>query len=257
MKTSAKKTILKNAAKNVMAGKYFASITAFLFYGMMVLCLNRFSINLNRVFCLSLMNALNLNAESLLILCLSYVIPFLFSVITNVFQLGFCLFFLNFATGKTAYVSDLLYGFFHHLGKSLKLSLATTLVSFFCMLPSEPILEMLLGTAKLSVSRVLLLVLAQLVFLLILLPLGLALSQVFYLALDYPDLTAGEILRLSLKVMKGKKRQLFIIQLSFLPLYLLGVLSFGIGLFWIVPYQKMTLTLYYLDLMKPSDPEIA
>ena len=101
------------------------------------------------------------------------------------------------------------------------------------------------------------LVLAQLVFLLIFLPLGLALSQVFYLALDYPDLTAGEILRLSLKVMKGKKRQLFIIQLSFLPLYLLGVLSFGIGLFWIVPYQKMTLTLYYLDLMKPSDPEIA
>ena len=182
MKNSAKKTILKNTAKNILAGKYFASITAFLFYGMMVLCLNRFSLNLNRVFCLSLMDTLNLNAESLLILSLSYVIPFLFSVVTNVFQLGFCLFFLNFATGKNAYVSDLLYGFFHHLGKSLKLSFATTLVSFLCTLPTEQILELLPGTAKLSVNEVLMLVLAQVVFLLVFLPLGLALSQIFYVS---------------------------------------------------------------------------
>ena len=55
------------------------------------------------------------------------------------------------------------------------------------------------------------------------------------------------------KIMNGRKKQLFFIQLSFLPLWLVGLLSFGVAMFWIIPYQRMTYTLYYLDIMKPQD----
>ena len=50
--------------------------------------------------------------------------------------------------------------------------------------------------------------------------------------------------------MKGHKWELFFLQMSFLPLGFLCLLSFGIGNLWLVPYMNMTQTLYFLDLMQ-------
>ena len=50
--------------------------------------------------------------------------------------------------------------------------------------------------------------------------------------------------------MKGHKWELFCLQMSFLPLGFLCLLSFGIGNLWLVPYLNMTQTLYFLDLMQ-------
>ena len=72
--------------------------------------------------------------------------------------------------------------------------------------------------------------------------------------LDYPDLSASDIVKRSVKIMKGKKLQLFYLQLSFLPLYLVAILSFGVGLLWVLPYRNTAFTLFYLDVMKPTDP---
>jgi uncharacterized membrane protein len=71
--------------------------------------------------------------------------------------------------------------------------------------------------------------------------------------LDYPDLSVSEILKMSVKIMNGKKRDLFYVRLSFLPLFLLVLITFGLGLFWFLPYYQVTMALYYLDLMKPKD----
>ena len=46
------------------------------------------------------------------------------------------------------------------------------------------------------------------------------------------------------------KWELFCLQMSFLPLGFLCLLSFGIGTLWLVPYMNMTQTLYFLDLMQ-------
>ncbi len=56
-------------------------------------------------------------------------------------------------------------------------------------------------------------------------------------------------------MMKGHKRRLFRLELSFLPLMLLCVLSFGIGFLWLNPYMQMTYTCFFLDLMNPRDTE--
>ena len=51
--------------------------------------------------------------------------------------------------------------------------------------------------------------------------------------------------------MKGKKLRLLYLEFSFLPLLLLSILSFGIGLLWLQPYMQMTYTFFFLDLMNP------
>ena len=49
--------------------------------------------------------------------------------------------------------------------------------------------------------------------------------------------------------MKGNVGRLLYLQVSFIPMTLAGLLSFGIGFLFVLPYQNMTYTLFYLDLI--------
>lgn len=237
-----------------MAGKYYFAIMTLIFSGMITLLFNRFTYNLNSRICLTLMEAFNISENSLVIMALSYVLPLIMSVILGILQIGMCLFFLNVVTGRPFYTFDLLYGYLHEFGKSFRLSGVLTLLSFICYLPSDIFLDIYQSNFRMNVMDLLILVVLQLVLLLIYVPVSLALSQAFYVYLDYPDLSTMEVLKMSIKIMNGKKRQLFYIRLSFLPLFLLVLVTFGIGLFWFLPYYHVTMALYYLDLMKPQNP---
>ena len=68
-----------------------------------------------------------------------------------------------------------------------------------------------------------------------------------YLLKDYPELTIVETLRLSRKMMKGHKMQLFLLQLSFIGWILLNVLTLGLGSLWLTPYMMTTLAAFYHD----------
>ena len=68
---------------------------------------------------------------------------------------------------------------------------------------------------------------------------------------DFPQKSGKEILILCWRLMKGKKLRLLYLEFSFLPLLLLSILSFGIGLLWLQPYMQMTYTFFFLDLMNP------
>ena len=81
-------------------------------------------------------------------------------------------------------------------------------------------------------------------------PLSLALSQCYFLMLDFPDKSAGEIIRLSFRITAGHRLRLFYLQVTFLPLLILGALSL-VGLLWVNAYMQMTYTQFYFDIMKP------
>lgn len=49
--------------------------------------------------------------------------------------------------------------------------------------------------------------------------------------------------------MRGHKGRLFYIQVCFLPLLFLAVLSCGIGMLWIAPFIYAVQTEFYLDLV--------
>lgn len=75
-----------------------------------------------------------------------------------------------------------------------------------------------------------------------------AYSMSFYIMQD--DNTKGweQCLDESIKMMDGYKWQLFCLDLSFIGWYLLGFITLGIGLFFVVPYHQMARANFYLAL---------
>ena len=52
----------------------------------------------------------------------------------------------------------------------------------------------------------------------------------------------------SRQLMKGHKMDLFILDLSFIGWWLLGIISCGIGLLWVMPYYRQTKANFYRNL---------
>ena len=66
-------------------------------------------------------------------------------------------------------------------------------------------------------------------------------SQMFYLVADKPETAKiKESLKTSIKMTKGYKRKLFLLDLSFIGWALLGVITFGIAFIWVIPYINAT-----------------
>lgn len=62
---------------------------------------------------------------------------------------------------------------------------------------------------------------------------------------DNPNLKPMEAIRLSKKMCKGNRTELFMYDLSFIPWYLLTAISFGIASIYVIPYKSTTDALYY------------
>ena len=80
--------------------------------------------------------------------------------------------------------------------------------------------------------------------------LGLLYEQAFFLLHDFPQYTAKELLQKSRRLMVHHKGRLFYLYVSFLPLMLLGLLSCGLALLWVIPYMAATEAEFFLDLIQ-------
>ena len=77
-------------------------------------------------------------------------------------------------------------------------------------------------------------------------------SQVMYLLQDFSGITVKEACTRSRKLMNGNKLTLLSMYISFIPIYIVGVLSFMVGIYFLHPYAKLTLTEFYLDRVKKT-----
>lgn len=62
---------------------------------------------------------------------------------------------------------------------------------------------------------------------------------------DYPNLKPTEAIKLSKKMIKGNRWELFVYDLSFIPWYLLTMITFGIAGIYVYPYKCTADALYY------------
>lgn len=69
----------------------------------------------------------------------------------------------------------------------------------------------------------------------------------YFALIDSEELSVIEALKTALKLIKTHKGRYFYMQLSFIGMYLLVLLTFGIGLLWVQPYIMQTTTVFYLD----------
>lgn len=73
----------------------------------------------------------------------------------------------------------------------------------------------------------------------------------YYILSDNRNLGVMDSINKSVELMKGNKIRLFLLYLSFIGWYALGIISFGIGFIWILPYVEATIAEFYNSLAKP------
>ena len=69
-----------------------------------------------------------------------------------------------------------------------------------------------------------------------------------YVFLENPELSPFEALKKSKEMMYGHRWELFVLELRFIPWFLLGVITLGIGFIWIVPYFMTAYSEFYIQL---------
>lgn len=75
-----------------------------------------------------------------------------------------------------------------------------------------------------------------------------AYSMVPYILAENPNIGAREAINKSIEMTNGHKFDMFVLDLSFLGWYILGLLLFGIGILFVLPYDNATKAELYLIL---------
>lgn len=234
MKTNYSTTELKAMAREELLGKYTTAMGiyfVFTFFLMSVSILSNYTIDVNTTYGMIMNN----------------VISFIISLISSVFSVGICHFYLNIGRSREYHFTDLFYSFKHHPDKAIIICFLIYIVTLLVFAPAiicyvlfalkHLIIFFLLGTLFLLIS----------IFVLFRYLLLFALS--YYILADFPDLSCREILLKSSELMTGNRLRYIYLQISFLGFILLGFLSCGIAFLWIYPYMYATNALFYLDLL--------
>ncbi|HPM02469.1 MAG TPA: DUF975 family protein [Candidatus Cloacimonadota bacterium] len=78
-------------------------------------------------------------------------------------------------------------------------------------------------------------------------------SMTFFVLADNPELSAGEAISMSKRLMKGHKWEFFSLTASFLGWALLSVFTLGIGLLWVIPYMSTSTAVFYNEIKQYSE----
>ena len=227
---------LKASAKEHMFGCYPSAIGAYL------------TVTLLTGFATVSVSTLTGNTASVFGLLIHYLLLFAVSVFTGLLSSGTAYFYLKIVTGRHAVAGDVFCGFRMYADKALTIQAWITLITYLGSIPEYIVLYRMPGHPDASaLTRY---GLCRILSGVITLVLDLLYAPAFFLMHDFPQYSARELLTMSRKLMTGNKGRLFYIYLSYLPLFLLGLLSCGIALLWIVPYMNATLAEFYMDIIR-------
>jgi len=231
---------LKASAREHLLGHYGTAIGAYV----IMECL---------IGAVTLAVALIVDLNSVAGMVIYYAILFLVSVLTGLFTSGSCYLYLKIICGRPVSVGDLFYGFQLCPDKAIVIQAWITGISYLSCLPLFILSGMVMANIthldkviSLMLPYALSLILAGVVTVM----LELLYAQAFFLLHDFPQYSARELLKKSRRLMVHHKGRLFYLYVSFLPLMLLGVLSWGLALLWILPYMAATEAEFFLDLIK-------
>ena len=225
---------LKNIARDKMLGQYGTAIGAFLFM--------RFVLMIALGACSSLFAN-----HGLMFMIASFIIV----LFEGIFAYGELSIYLKISVGIPTEMMDVVSAFKGSADKAIKSRLILMIILYGCMYSQMGIKYICdtfvaqTGSIITKITGILLTVLC--IWLL------LTYSQIMYFLHDFSGITVKEACIRSRKLMQGNKLTLLSMYIGFIPIYIVGVLSWMVGLYFIHPYVKMTLTEFYLDRVKKSE----
>ena len=177
----------------------------------------------------------------------SFIVECLMQLLGGIFIAGQTYLYLNISCGGNLRVSDVFYGFNHHPDRAILIQLFQLLLMLASFVPLFAVLGLWM-----VIDSIYMLIPVAVTFcfgLIVSVIISLMYSQSYFVMLDFPDFTALQCLRYSRRIMKGSKARRFYLDMSFIPLYLLGLLTCCIGLLFVIPYVNTTYSNFYLELM--------
>lgn len=224
--------VLKGIARDKMLGNYSAAVGAYVFMRIILVTGLSFS--------------LALTGSSGLI---ALVISFLFMLLEGILVFGELAIYLKISVGQKAVAGDLFSASKVFAEKAVKFRLIY-LAILYGSLGLAIGFEYLL--IKLSILNMSLLYTAWGIIAVVCIYLLLTYSQVMYYIHDFTELSVKEACNKSKELMKGNKLSLLYIYISFIPMYLVGALTMMLGIYFVHPYFKLTLTEFYLDRVRQT-----
>lgn len=86
---------------------------------------------------------------------------------------------------------------------------------------------------------------------------GIAYAMTPFILVEEPELSASQAIAKSNAMMKGHKWEYFVLCLSFIGWVFLGILTLGIGYFWLEPYTIGALAHFYEDVKREYEESAA
>jgi uncharacterized membrane protein len=184
---------------------------------------------------------------SILLVIINNIITVIVNILLGTLMSGKAYLYMNLLYSQSISTSDLFFGLKQQPQKAVIIQSVFVLVDFLVSLPSQILLIQYQTSPNPNTMSALIFALA--IGLIINVYVSLVYSQAFFILHDFPDRSAKEILATSRHLMKGNKFRLFYLNVTFLPLYLLGCVTLFIPLLWISVYRYATTCAFYQDLI--------
>lgn len=185
--------------------------------------------------------------SQLIYLVLSCIVFFVVNTVSNMLRIGLAGIFLQLQYRRDTRIKDLFCAFRYNSDSAVIISGFIALLELACMLPSIVATSVSSATGNDSLRILIIVLTAAGALGTVLIRLRYALCS--YLFLDYPQFSAGELIRGSTKLLRGNFGRLIKLYLSFIPLFFLGFLSFGVASLWVTSYYNAAQAAFYKDLM--------
>lgn len=176
-----------------------------------------------------------------------YIAEFIISVLATVLSFGEYRIHLNMARKQEYRLGDLFFAFQNRTDHYLLVALFLFLIEIGPMIPC--VICSTYAISNPSVTSVMLSLGAGLIGLIVFVLLQIEFHLLYFVIIDHSEMSFRDALRVTRGILKGYRGRLFYVFCSFVGMLLLGILSMGIGLLWIIPYQKQTLANLYLDII--------
>lgn len=180
---------------------------------------------------------------------LTYVVLFLVNIVLSTLEFGLTSLYMNLQYRQEATLSDLFRGFRESSLQIIMIALWTDGLQMLAMVPMHLVPAYTIGHPSEQLTIAVLLLVSLLFLLIVSIWVDLTYALVWYILLDYPEMGWREVLARSRTMMKGNKRVLLYMSLSFLPLYLVSVVSLGIAGLWVKAYQRAANAAFYRGLV--------
>lgn len=180
-----------------------------------------------------------------LIVCLLLFLAML--VIIYMLMPGLIRLHMNICKGEPASAMDIFWGIRNKPGKFAGIALLLFLISILCMIPNTILSMAAIITDYKTFPAVFNLVYTVILWVISMYA-ALTFSMFFFILVEDPDKGLIQALKESREMMIGNRMRFLGLSLSFLGWLFLGMMSFGIGMLWIMPYMTCTTIFFYLDL---------